>query len=110
MKEIEKRQSFPMKSLVFLVIADLFTVSVGFFFIIQNEREFQYFLRGAIFGIGVIVLPFFLGFAASALAFMFGATGSFVLYYRVIKVSCVVMGLAMLSFGVFGLVHELGKI
>ena len=106
----EKRQAFPMKSLVFLVIADLFTVSVGFFFIIQNEREFQYFLRGAIFGIGVIALPFFLGFAARGLARLFGATGSIVLYHRVIKVSCIVMGLAMLSFGVFGLLYELGRI
>ena len=110
MNEIEKRLSFPMKSFGFLVIADLFTVSVGFFFIIQNEREFQYVLRGAILGIGVIALPFFLGFAARGLACLFGATGSIVIYHRVIKVSSIVMGLAMLGFGVFGLFYELGRI
>jgi len=110
MNEIKKRQSFPMKSLGFLVIADLFTISVGFFFLIQNERGFQYVLRGAIFGIGVIALPFFLGIAARGLACLFGATGSIVLYHRVVEVSCVVMGLAVLSFGVFGLLYELGRI
>jgi len=110
MAEIKNGQSFPMKSFGFLVIADLFTISVGFFFIIQNEREFQYFLRGAIFGIGVIALPFFLGFAARGLACLFEATGSIALYHRVLELSCVMMGLVVLGFGVFGLLHELGRI
>ncbi|MHC4406222.1 MAG: hypothetical protein ACYTG0_41845 [Planctomycetota bacterium] len=109
MNETDKRQSFPTESLGFLIVADIFMLSVAFFFIIQDERGFRGVLRSTAFGIGVLALPFLLGLAAKGLARSSGATESIFLYHRVIQVSCIVMGLAVFSFGMFGLFYELGR-
>ncbi|OGV85806.1 MAG: hypothetical protein A3K19_33700 [Lentisphaerae bacterium RIFOXYB12_FULL_65_16] len=102
MSETKKQQSFPVKSLGFLVCADIFMCVAIVLRITYGELGLKYQLRGAALGIGAVMLPFLLGFAAKGVARLRGTLDGTVLHHKVLKVTCAVVGIMALGLGAAG--------
>jgi hypothetical protein len=115
MNDMQNLKTFPTKSVGFLVMANLFLLSIVTFFAIHDWHAYQPIVRAATVGTWIVVLPFLLGLAADSVGWVCGRRNRAAVYHtsayhKLLQIYCIVLGLAVLSFGVFGVFYELGKI